>query len=398
MAPKHQIVAKHKGQTMKNRSSTAALRNSWLRSVAVQAAIASALFTSGCHHRVAARFSSGEMETAVAEDELPVTPALEPQHEEQDLSAPITPPPRGREVAEPGVTVPPNQVLIAPSPPTPSPPTPTPSQSDLPPLPDQFEPSPRPDAPRNSTAGEVPRMAKADRPPVGNQTPPVAQPDVVPPVRNDDAVQRIAGPTGVRVLDRYVARAGDRFELLFRAANESTSPYRIRRGDRVRVEYLHLTGVSFPWVGVDGANRSAMDRTLAVAPDGTISLPYLGTVPAAGKSALELSEILNQRYQQYYVEPQMMVSVMGAVNAAQSLQTSAHSAGGHLLLVAPDGSINFPEIGFVRAAGVEIGELERRVAEAYRRSDPNLAVSLRLSQSNWPSAESPSELNGPSTR
>lgn len=378
---------------MKNRSSTAALLGSWLRSFTVQAAIAAALFASGCYHRVAARFSSNEMEASVTEDELPFTPPLETQHHEEVPPASITPPPRGSEDAEPDLTLPPNQVLIAPPAPTS-----TPSQTDLPPLPDRQETIPRPPAPRNSTAGEVPRIATADRPPVRNQTPPVAQPDVVPPVRDDNTVQRVAGPKSVRVLDRYVARAGDRFELLFRPANESTTPYRIRRGDQIRVEYLHLTGVSFPWVGVDGANHGMMDRTLAVTPDGTISLPYLGAVLAAGKSASELSEILNQRYQQYYVEPQMMVSVMGAVDAAQSLQTSAHSAGGHLLLVAPDGSINFPEIGFIRAAGVEIGELERRVAEAYRRSDPNLAVSLRLSQSNWPSAESPSELNGPSTK
>lgn len=374
---------------MKNRSSTAPGGDSWFRSLVVQAAIASTLFASGCYHRVAARFSSSDMETSVAEDELPFTPPLEPHHEDEELPVPITPPPRGSGVAEPGVAVQPNQDLIAP---------PTPSQSDLPPLPDPLKSNPRPDVPRNSTVGESPRVATADRPPTGNQPPPVAQPDIVPPVRNGNVVPRNAGSANLRVLDRYVARVGDRFELNFRPANESTSPYRICRGDRVRVEYLHLTGVSFPWVGVDGANRGLMDRTLAVTPDGTISLPYLGAVSAAGKSALELSEILNQRYQQYYVEPQMMVSVLGAVDAAQSLQRSAHSAGGHLLLVAPDGSINFPAIGFIRAAGVEIGELERRVAEAYRRSDPNLAVSLRLSQSNWPSAESPSELNGPSAR
>lgn len=379
---------------MNDRSSTAPRRADWFRSLAGQAAIAATLVATGCYHRVAARFGSSHMSSSVAEDELPFTPPLETQHDEPDLAPPQSSPADDGSI----VVQPPNPMMDE----TPAnqgasvPPAPT--QSGLPPLPDPISPNPRPETPRHSTAGDVPRVAATDRPPVGNQSPPVAQPDIVPPVRGGKTVEPDVVPANVRALDRYVARVGDRFELLFQPVNESASPYRIRRGDQVRVEYLHLTGVAFPWVGVDGANRNAMDRTLAVAPDGSISLPYLGAVPATGKSALELSEILNQRYQQFYVEPQMLVSVVDVVDAAQSLQTSARSAGSRLLLVAPDGSINLPAVGFVRAAGVEIGELERRVVEAYRRADSNLAVSLRLSQSNWPSAESPPRLNGPQAK
>ncbi len=70
--------------------------------------------------------------------------------------------------------------------------------------------------------------------------------------------------------------------------NRLPDPASIRRGDKLTVE-----------VG-SGNNVPEAKRTALVLSDGTISLPDLGQVPAAGLSLEELTADLKQRYEAYY--------------------------------------------------------------------------------------------------
>jgi polysaccharide export outer membrane protein len=57
-----------------------------------------------------------------------------------------------------------------------------------------------------------------------------------------------------------------------------------------------------------------LSRTLPVRPDGKVSLPLLGEVVAAGKTASQLGSELQSRYAQYLAEPHVAV-IVREVNA-----------------------------------------------------------------------------------
>ena len=55
--------------------------------------------------------------------------------------------------------------------------------------------------------------------------------------------------------------------------------------------------------------NEAMTRTVPVRPDGKISLPLLNDVQAAGRTALELREVLAQQLAEYIPSPEVSVIV-----------------------------------------------------------------------------------------
>ena len=55
--------------------------------------------------------------------------------------------------------------------------------------------------------------------------------------------------------------------------------------------------------------NEAMSRTVPVRPDGKISLPLLNDVQAAGRTALELREVLTQKLAEYIPSPEVSVIV-----------------------------------------------------------------------------------------
>lgn len=55
------------------------------------------------------------------------------------------------------------------------------------------------------------------------------------------------------------------------------------------------------------AEESDLDQTQKIRRDGTISLPYLGQVRAAGKRVIDLQHELTRRYDQYLDNPEVLV-------------------------------------------------------------------------------------------
>jgi polysaccharide export outer membrane protein len=55
------------------------------------------------------------------------------------------------------------------------------------------------------------------------------------------------------------------------------------------------------------AEESDLDQTQKIRRDGTISLPYLGQVRAAGKRVIDLQHELTSRYDQYLDNPEVLV-------------------------------------------------------------------------------------------
>jgi polysaccharide biosynthesis/export protein len=57
------------------------------------------------------------------------------------------------------------------------------------------------------------------------------------------------------------------------------------------------------------AEESDLDQTQKVRRDGTISLPYLGQVRAAGRRVIDLQHELTSRYDQYLDNPEVLVTL-----------------------------------------------------------------------------------------
>src|SRR4029079_6540647 len=80
----------------------------------------------------------------------------------------------------------------------------------------------------------------------------------------------------------YRLRVDDQLEFVFRVTrNEIASPYKLNVCDEIMIE---------------STNEAELRRTLVVLPDGTLTLPLLGSVRAAQVSVHDLREDLNKRY------------------------------------------------------------------------------------------------------
>jgi polysaccharide export outer membrane protein len=58
-----------------------------------------------------------------------------------------------------------------------------------------------------------------------------------------------------------------------------------------------------------------LSRTVTVRPDGKISLPLIGDVPAAGQTATQLTETVTEKLKTYYREPAQVTVIVNQVNS-----------------------------------------------------------------------------------
>jgi polysaccharide biosynthesis/export protein len=70
-----------------------------------------------------------------------------------------------------------------------------------------------------------------------------------------------------------------------------------------------------------------LSRTVPVRPDGTISLPLLNDVPAAGLTPMELRDILSRKLEEYIPRPQLAVIVQEVHSRAVSVLGEVAKAG-----------------------------------------------------------------------
>src|SRR5262249_23561981 len=75
---------------------------------------------------------------------------------------------------------------------------------------------------------------------------------------------------------------------------EDAAAYRIQPGDVLEVKFLY---------------HSAENQRLAVRPDGQLALGITGDIPAAGKTASELEEVIRDRASRYLRDPVVNVAV-----------------------------------------------------------------------------------------
>ncbi len=169
----------------------------------------------------------------------------------------------------------------------------------------------------------------------------------------------------------YRLRVDDVLELVYRITRDETSrPYRLNVGDKVRVESL---------------TEEKLNRELVIQPDGTITLLLLGQVKATGKTVEQLRRDLERRYRKYYKQPAITVTPIQVNTKLRDIINtvdSRYGAGGQVRTarVAPDGTISLPAVGQVPAQGLTLSELKQELDARYRMETEGIEVTPILVQ------------------
>ncbi len=180
----------------------------------------------------------------------------------------------------------------------------------------------------------------------------------------------------------YRIRVDDEISFVFRLTREkSDKPYEFQVGDTLRVESLTADGAT----SVNGLRQDDIRRDLVIQPDGTLSLPLLGQVHAAGITVEQLRLQLEERYKKYYKLPSITVTPIQVNTRLQDLIESidARQGFGGLRLtvtVTPAGKIYLPALGAICVQGLTLEELKYEIDARYAATIPGVALTPVLTQ------------------
>jgi polysaccharide biosynthesis/export protein len=179
----------------------------------------------------------------------------------------------------------------------------------------------------------------------------------------------------------YRIRVDDQIAFVFRLTREvSSTPYELQVGDQIRVESLTDE------VSVEEGSRENLRRDLIIQPDGTISLPLLNQVRAAGMTIEGLREHLEDRYAKYLkVRGTITVTPLEVNTRLNDLLESvdARYGNGGLQLqskVTPDGRVYLPGLNAVCAQGLTVEELKMEIDARYEATIPGVDVTPSITQ------------------
>lgn len=171
----------------------------------------------------------------------------------------------------------------------------------------------------------------------------------------------------------YRFRVEDQIEFRYRRTREQTTePYRLQVGDIISVVSLvdDQLGEAQPRDLPELPTSTIDQPQSAVLQDGTIILPLIGAVPAAGRTIIELRNALEEAYKQYYTVPAITVTPVRTNTKLQDVLDSVDARFGQggqriLVTVSPDGTVQLPGLGSVFVQGLTDDEVKREVDERY---------------------------------
>jgi polysaccharide biosynthesis/export protein len=125
-----------------------------------------------------------------------------------------------------------------------------------------------------------------------------------------------------QVVATLLAQPVESFHAVFRRYGKPPAP-RIGIGDTVDVTIWEAAGgalFSAPATGVGGGSAPVKIPEQVVAPDGAISVPFGGRIPAAGRTPLQVQQEIQQRLADKAIEPQAIVTVSKNVTNTVTVQ------------------------------------------------------------------------------
>jgi polysaccharide biosynthesis/export protein len=197
------------------------------------------------------------------------------------------------------------------------------------------------------------------------------------------------GHARIAQVPEYRLRADDQLSIYFLRTREViATPYRLQVGDRFRVESLTAGTSSSPGSTSSPASggEDSLNREVEVQPDGTITLPLVGRVLVAGRSLEAVNADLEQRFKEYYKNPEITVSpVVTNTILEDLLDTVGFSRGiqgGRRIetRVTPSGHLQLPRLGDVLVQGLSLAEAKAEIDARYRQVSPGISVTVVLEQ------------------
>lgn len=167
--------------------------------------------------------------------------------------------------------------------------------------------------------------------------------------------------------------------------------YTLGRGDVISVTYLttiapedseyklQIGDIMF----MEFHRNEQLNRNIIVLPDGTVSMPFLGTVMAAGLSVDELTSKLCAEYKRrdFYRQPDITLSVVTFNNRLKEMMEAAANVSGgqaRMASVDQDGYIRLMLLEPILAEGKTLQVLSDEVRAAYSERIPSVSVHFEL--------------------
>jgi polysaccharide export outer membrane protein len=187
----------------------------------------------------------------------------------------------------------------------------------------------------------------------------------------------------------YRLRVDDTLSVFYlRTRDVQPGSYLLQVGDRIQVESLTAGagGISNGDSTTSGASDDSLNRELIVQPDGTIKLPLVNQVPAAGRTIEALQQDLDERYKKYYRAPTITVTPILVNTKLEDLLDTVDSRGaingGRQISakVTPAGKIQLPGLGSVYVQGLTLAEAKMEIDSRYASTIPGATVTVDLTE------------------
>lgn len=176
-----------------------------------------------------------------------------------------------------------------------------------------------------------------------------------------------------KTFPNYFISAGDVLDVLFHIQTKSTDP-----NYQFILETDHKIVIKF-------TSTPELNEEQYIRPDGTISLPVLGQVKAAGKTVAELQQELQSQYSRVLQNPEIHILVPEFSKRIEELKQDLHTAPrglSRLVTVRPDGHVTFPMVGEMNVLGKTIAEVNKTLNAGYLKIFRGLQVDLFLEKAS----------------
>jgi protein involved in polysaccharide export with SLBB domain len=165
----------------------------------------------------------------------------------------------------------------------------------------------------------------------------------------------------------YLIGPGDELEVLYHIdPGYTVDDYVIDTEDVLRIEFYYYPTLA---------------RTVKVRPDGRITMPLIGDVPASKLRPAELADSIYKLYTPHLNRPNVTVEVEGFYAKVQELKqaiTTQDRGQSRLVVVRPDGVISLPYIGDVHAANLTAPEVSKALGEKYGQFIKSMSVTVAV--------------------
>ncbi len=164
------------------------------------------------------------------------------------------------------------------------------------------------------------------------------------------------GPARWQHVEEYRLRVDDSVDFVYRLTRERLPyAYRLSVGDSIRLEIL---------------KDETVTRELNIQPDGTILVPFVGSVMAAERTAEQLQRELTELLKEHYRNPIVLITPVKVNTRLEDLRAAVDRRAGNggqsqLTRVSPDGTIQLPGIDVVRVQGLTLAEAKEEIDAQY---------------------------------